>query len=37
MLIKGTTDWKLKRGVKYAQNMSTIAKKQQKTKFFILN
>ncbi len=32
MLIKGTTDLKLKRGVKYAQNMSTIAKKTKKTK-----
>ncbi len=24
MLIKGTRDWKIKRGVKHAQNMSTI-------------
>ncbi len=30
MLIKGTTYLKLKRGVKYAQNMSTIAKKNKK-------
>ncbi len=26
MLIKGTRDWKIKRGVKHAQNMSTIEK-----------
>ena len=25
MLIRGTRDWKVKRGLKYAQNMSTIA------------
>ncbi len=39
MLIKGTRDWKVKRGLKYAQNMSTIAtiKQQNKTnKFFFL-
>ncbi len=27
MLIRGTRDWKVKRGLKYAQNMSTIANK----------
>ncbi len=33
MLIKGTRDWKVKRGLKYAQNMSIIATKQKnKTK-----
>ncbi len=32
MLIKGTRDWKVKRGLKYAQNMSTIAKKQKQKK-----
>ncbi len=30
MLIKGTRDWKVKRGLKYAQNMSIIATKEKK-------
>ncbi len=29
---KGTRDWKVKRGLKYAQNMSTIATKKQTKK-----
>ncbi len=32
VLIKGTRDWKVQRGLKYAQNMSTIAKKKKKKK-----